>query len=211
MQTGVHTRDIALDILDHLANDHIPPAHECHLLAHLQPCCVIRLEEHRVREEADLSAQCLVFGVKIDRQGERLGRCAGQVARDKPVLEQARVPSSFEVDLVLVRRPDFAPLHQTRALGCPHVQDERLEALDSHSPTQHAGDSRKPSVVPPLDPALVDEPLQLALREQCAHEVDAREAPQLDVAQLQVLKKPPVLMVPIGVLAVAQSVSDAFQ
>eukprot|EP00966_Prymnesium_polylepis_P014958 345647-Prymnesium_polylepis.1 len=58
---------------------------------------------------------------------------------------------------------------------------------------------------------LVDEPLQLALREERAHKVDAREAPKVDLAQVEVLEEPIVLVVTVGVLAVTQRVGDALE
>ena len=69
-----------------------------------------------------------------------------------------------------------------------------------------ARDGRHARVVPAVGLALVDDPLQLALREQRAHEIDAREAPQVHVAQLEVLEEPLVLRVAVRVLPVAQRV-----
>ena len=66
----------------------------------------------------------------------------------------------------------------------------------------HVGDH----VVPAVGEALVDEPLQLALREQRLDEVDATEAPQVHLPQLEVREEPLVLRIAVGVLAVAQRV-----
>lgn len=56
---------------------------------------------------------------------------------------------------------------------------------------------------------LVDHPLELALREERVLEVDAREAPNLNVPQFEVREEPRVLGVAVRVLAVAEGVSHA--
>ena len=49
-----------------------------------------------------------------------------------------------------------------------------------------------------------------AVAVQRAHKVDAREALQVDLAQLQVLEEPIVLLVAVRVLTVAQRVRPAY-
>mmetsp|Transcript_31443 Transcript_31443/g.82143 ORF Transcript_31443/g.82143 Transcript_31443/m.82143 type:complete len:277 (+) Transcript_31443:979-1809(+) len=149
--------------------------------------------------------------------GVGLGGAATESEGHEALGEQCRVPRRDRVYDRLVHRPDLVPLHQVGVLGRAHRENERLEARDRHAAPQDAGDGGEARVVPALRLLVVHEPLQLALREQCAHKVDAREGLEVDGPPLlafceerfEVRDEPAVLWIAIGVLRVAQRVRHA--
>eukprot|EP00964_Phaeocystis_antarctica_P067193 scaffold40659_cov71-Phaeocystis_antarctica.AAC.6 len=177
----------------HALDQRVAPAHERHLLALGRRRGVVGLQQHPRREGLDLLAEARVLGVQRQLGHEGRGR-ARQLERHEAVGEQRRVPVGGRVDDVLVEVPQLVPLH---------------EAGHRHAALQDAAHRREARVVPAVGLALVDDPLQLALGEERAHEVDAREAPQVDGPQPQRLDEPLVLRVAVRVLPVAQRVRHA--
>ena len=103
------------------------------------------------------------------------------------------VPRSDRVDHLLVLVPDFVPLHVDVTLPEPLVEHELPQRVHLHPAAHdalHRGEAR---IEPPRDPALVDEPLELALAHDRADEVHARECDHLDRAEVEETDDPLIL------------------
>lgn len=132
------------------------------------------------------------------------------------------------IDNLLVQCPQRIPLVRDNRLRRSLRQHKLTEGLDSetaaadayttlsireHEITHRARtpDGGEPRVIPTANQTLVNEPMQLALREQCVDEVETAEVPDGDGPDVQRFNKPVVLRVTIAVLVCPQSMRYAFE
>jgi hypothetical protein len=97
--------------------------------------------------------------------------------------------------------------HCTRLHGRTHLRDHELaQVLHGQTTSQHALHRGEPGVHPAVDDTVVDEPAQLALRQQGVLEVQPRKLDDVDLAQTQRGLDPLELGVTVLVLEGAHSV-----
>mmetsp|Transcript_5258 Transcript_5258/g.17730 ORF Transcript_5258/g.17730 Transcript_5258/m.17730 type:complete len:742 (+) Transcript_5258:480-2705(+) len=202
----------AVNALDH----RVAPVHEGHLLAVLQECRVLRLEYDGLGVPLELGPEVEVLLVARERPRLRLRghlalALATQVHGHRPGGGDGGVAHAGGVDHLAVLRPELLPLHQVVRLRRALQQDEGAEAFHGEAPAEDPLDGGHARVVPPLDAARVHKPRELALGQEAALEVDAREGPEVHPAHLEEVAHAHVLLVAVHVLAVAKRVGDPLE
>mmetsp|Transcript_2587 Transcript_2587/g.5900 ORF Transcript_2587/g.5900 Transcript_2587/m.5900 type:complete len:375 (+) Transcript_2587:785-1909(+) len=112
------------------------------------------------------------------------------------------------INVLLIDCPAFVPGHHVFCLRGSDSENKLAERVDGQSPPQNPLNSREPWVVPSVDSSPFYELFQLSLRHYSVAHVKAGVGPNIDRAQLQLLDKPAILLVPIFVLHCPERMGD---
>lgn len=96
------------------------------------------------------------------------------------------------------------------SLTGPLRQHELLQRLNRHTSPSDPPNGRESRVVPSTYVALVDEPMQLAFREQGVDEVETTEVPDVYGSDAESGDHPVVLWVTVAVFICTERVGDTF-
>ena len=207
-EVGVSDRLLLLPV--DLVEDDVAEVHQRHLLALLERLGVLPLDVYLRGDGDGLLAERRVALV-LELLLARGARDVGDGEDVCVLLVDGGVARDFGVDDLLVDRPDLVHLHQVDRLRRALRGAELAHRLDGHAAAHHAAQRREARVVPAVDDLVVDEPLQLALREQHVREVQAREVLDDDLAHAGGLQHPVVERVAVVVLCRAQRVGHALE
>ena len=192
------------------AEDDVAPGHERHLLTlRVEGAGVGRLDQQVAREACDLVAERRVLLVLRHALELDLLRAIGDVQLHHSRRAERGVARHLRVDHLLVDRPDLVPGLVRDVLRRTLRQDVLLQSLDGQATAGDALDGRDTRVIPAVDVALVNEPLDLALGEHALLEVEAGELPDVDLAEVHDLLEVLEHRVAVDVLAVTERMSDA--
>lgn len=96
------------------------------------------------------------------------------------------------------------------SLTRPLRQHELLQRLNRHTSPSDPPNSRESRVVPSTYVALVDEPMQLAFREQGVDEVETTEVPDVYWSDAESGDHPVVLWIAVAVFVRTECMGDTF-
>lgn len=96
------------------------------------------------------------------------------------------------------------------SLTRPLRQHELLQRLNRHTSPSDTTDGREPRVVPSTYVALVDEPVQLAFREQGVDEVETAEVPDVYGSDAESGDHPVILWIAVAVFVRTECMGDTF-
>lgn len=114
------------------------------------------------------------------------------------------------VNEFLIDSPDLVPVHLYDGSGRSLSDNELLERLDAHATAEDAANGRETRVVPSANFTRVNEPGELALRENRVLQVKARVLVYVRLTHIQCIQEPHVLLVAVVVLRCAKCVGHLF-
>jgi hypothetical protein len=187
------------------ADESVAPVHEGDFLVLGERSGVGLFEEH-AGAKGDLLGAEVVFGVfglvlRLDAFAS-----ADDGDGDFGVFIDGGVARGGGLDVFLVGCPEGEPVLVDNILGRALLEDEFAESGDDGTATTDTADGGHAGVVPAPDNAGVDNLGELALGQDGFDKVQAREAPVVDLAQLEVVNEPLVLCITVVVLGGTQGV-----
>ena len=165
--------------------------------------CTLTLYVCQPSSEIDIKKQ----NGKKRKKGWKRGREATDV---HPLCRNRRKPRRNRINYLFINRPNRIPFQQHLILTGSLGKHERLQRLDSHTPSPHPPERREPRVVPSAGETELEAVAELALGEKGVHKVDTAEVPDVYFAEVEGGEHPLVLGVAVPVFVGTEGVGDAF-
>ncbi|KAI6776468.1 hypothetical protein HG530_000413 [Fusarium avenaceum] len=213
----VYKMQLEVEILDgrsrlvQASDNGVTPGHQSDLLVVVERSN-IGLVKQELRAECDL----LVADIRVlDMLGPlllvRLLRASSDGDSDGVLLVNGHESRHNRIEHSLVDGPDCCPVHGHDVSAGSLLQHELAESGNGQTAAKDTADGGQTRVVPAANTSSVDNLGKLSLGKECSDEVDTGKLPKVNLADLENIHEPVVLLVAIGVLGRSERVGDTLE